>query len=288
MPTKKAPVILATTHSAVDSIITNIIAQKRRRDVTVKSMNSLMNQMVSLLRFLSGWHKKWIGLNQMQQKKLNEKTKKIVRAMVQEYKKDHKLARCGPKDEIPKDMRQYALDLYPFIVAYLPIEAERKRAEKEMEGYVERLPIFEWFNSIPGVAKLATATIIGETGDLHNYSTVSKVWKRMGLAVINGERQGNNLKGNKEKAFAHGYNKHRRSAMFVIGDSVMKKRNTIPNKYGMRYDTMRARLIAEHPDWVNPKDGRCKHAHLAAQRVMEKDILKDAWKQWRRVMPAPK
>ncbi len=287
MPAKKAPVVLVTTFEDTDVVINNIIAQKRRRDVAVKAMISLTNQMVSLLRFLSGWHKNWNNLDKNGQKKLNEETKKIVTSMIQEYKKDENLSKRGPKNPIPKDMRQYSPDLYPFIVAYIPIEEERKRAEKEMVNEVTRLPVFEWFQSIPGIAELATATIIGEAGNLHNYATVSKLWKRMGLAVINGERQGSNVKGNKEKAIAHGYNRQRRSAMYVIGDSVMKKRNTHPNEYGDRYDRERARAISEHPDWVNPKDGRSKHAHLHAQRIMEKEILKDAWKQWRNLMPQP-
>ena len=109
--------------------------------------------------------------------------------------------------------------LAPLLAARKSLEDERKAAEKMLSKLAKQLPVWEWVEDVRGVGPLALGQIIGEAGDLGNYANPAKLWKRMGLAVINGGRQ---RKVAGAEALDHGYSPERRSVMYVIGDAVIK------------------------------------------------------------------
>jgi len=172
----------------------------------------------------------------------------------------------------------------PFIQARSLIAEQRSDCEKQMKKMAKELPVWSWVKEIRGFGELSLAGIIGETGDLNNYSTPSKLWKRLGLAVINGGRQ---RKVAGVEALEHGYAPHRRSLVWNLGDTMIKgvirkvndddgedtgERVSL-NEYGAIYLARKA----YESDRVETK----AHAHNRAERYMEKRLILDLWKAWR-------
>lgn len=172
----------------------------------------------------------------------------------------------------------------PFIQARSLIAEQRSDCEKQMKKMAKELPVWSWVKEIRGFGELSLAGIIGETGDLNNYSTPSKLWKRLGLAVINGGRQ---RKVAGVEALEHGYAPHRRSLVWNLGDTMIKgvirkvndddgedtgERVSL-NEYGAIYLARKA----YESERVETK----AHAHNRAKRYMEKRLILDLWKAWR-------
>ena len=161
----------------------------------------------------------------------------------------------------------------------------REVTEKHMIDDVQKLPICEWWCKEKGRSFLGLAILVGEIGDLSNYENPAKVWKRMGLAVMDGIRQGGLSKGSPaEDWIKHGYNKRRRSALWTISDCLLKT-NGKDGQYKKLYDE---RKVMEHKrlkkQWIKEgnKENKYKpmHAHRRAQRFMEKRLLRDLWNAW--------
>jgi hypothetical protein len=147
-------------------------------------------------------------------------------------------------------------------------EQQRKECQKELLKLVKPLPIMAWAGAVKGLGLPSVAAIIGEAGDLANYSNPGKLWKRMGLAVIDGKSQGKRT--NAEEALRHGYSPARRSEMHVIGDCLVRAG-------GPYADLYRARKAVEME-----REGITKmHAHKRALRYIEKRLLREMWSAWR-------
>jgi hypothetical protein len=166
-------------------------------------------------------------------------------------------------------------------------------ATTEMERLARLLPVWVTFGEgIRGFGARSLAVIIAETGDLSRYADPAKLWKRMGLAVLHGVRQGGLRKGADAAAWiAHGYNAHRRSFMFVIGDVLIKQQNPYRALYVRRKTIERAKAAAAGltvvPAAKIPEKRKAEfmsdgHVHRRAQRYMEKRLLRDLWRAWRR------
>lgn len=103
--------------------------------------------------------------------------------------------------------------------ARAPWDGARASYEKQMEAIARSLPVFETVDKIRGLGAKGLAIIVGEAGiPLGDYLTCSGLWKRMGLAVINGERQ--RKKANEAEAAEHGYSPERRAQIWSIVGSV--------------------------------------------------------------------
>lgn len=150
-----------------------------------------------------------------------------------------------------------------------------KAALKLMEKLAKELPAWETFGTgIRGFGAGSLAVIVGEAGDLSNYSSHSKLWKRMGLAVMDGIRQGGLAKGAGAEAWIeHGYSPSRRSRMWNIGDTIIKGNRD--GYYRKVYLDRKAFELAREPEMKPIK------AHRRAQRYLEKRLLKHLWQAWR-------
>lgn len=160
--------------------------------------------------------------------------------------------------------------------ARAPFEAVEKDRLKRMEKLAEQLPVWSAFgDAVRGFGPGSLAVIVGEAGDLALYASDAKLWKRMGLAVIDGVRQGG-LRSNasKEDWIMHGYSPVRRSRMWNIGDAMIKG-----NRDGVYRAAYLRRKAYEHAR--EPEMSKL-HAHRRAQRYMEKRLLRDLWRAWRR------
>lgn len=151
---------------------------------------------------------------------------------------------------------------------------------KQMKKLAERLPVWGAFGKqIRGFGAGSLAVIIAEAGDLFNYPKKGHLWKRMGLAVIDGVRQGGLKKGASADAWIeHGYNASRRSRVWNIGDSLIKGNRG--GKYRTLYLKHKAIERERAPDMTK------LHAHRRAQRYMEKRLLQDLWQAWKRATVA--
>lgn len=159
-----------------------------------------------------------------------------------------------------------------------PFEAVEKRSVKQMEKLAKQLPVWSFVEPVRGFGAASLAVIVAEAGDLANYDSEAKLWKRMGLAVMDGVRQGGLNKGAGADAWIeHGYSPQRRSKMWNIGDTLIKGNRD--GKYRTAYLRRKEYEIAREPEMPKIK------AHRRAQRYMEKRLLRDLWRAWRRTTP---
>ncbi len=175
------------------------------------------------------------------------------------------------------------LNTASFFEARAIFEKRRAQTEKELERLAKTLPIAGWVLQLKGLGLGSLAAIVGEAGDLSNYATHSKLWKRLGLAVIDGGHQ-KRAKG--DAAIAHGYCPTRRAIVWNIGQCVLKAQSARIDKeageelkpagaYRLIYDARKAHELARAPD-MKPI-----HAHNRATRYMEKKVVRDLWRAWR-------
>lgn len=159
------------------------------------------------------------------------------------------------------------------LLAQQPLIAQRDAYEKHLAKLGKRLPIAHVADQIKGVNHKTLATIVGELGDLSAYEKgVAGIWKRAGLAVINGERQ---RKKAGDEALIHGYAPARRSVFWNIGGALLKAQGTGDDalEYRRVYDERKAYELAREI----PKS----HAHNRAMRFMTKRLLRELWRSWR-------
>lgn len=177
----------------------------------------------------------------------------------------------------------------------------REQTEKRMRNLVETLPIYTFAKGVAGLGEKGLAIIIGETGDLSGYATKERVWKRLGLAVIDGERQ--RKRPNAEEAAIHGYNPKRRAEIWTLGDSMFKhqwagdkdedgkdpKKTEKPvaaaahakGPYGAVYAARKAHTVNRDGWTPSRRDND-------ARRIMTKALIEDLWRVWRGLEPLQK
>lgn len=202
-----------------------------------------------------------------------------------------------------KSASEHYLSVAHLIPARDTLAEHKKTVEKLMVDDAKALGMQDFVGSTPGFGIVGLAMIVGEAGDLADYANPAKLWKRMGLAVIDGERQRKCT--DKQLAEIHGYNPRRRSAMFVIGDSMIKSQGEYRELYLQRLSVEHGKAISEGllpvtsvastvESWANrglPPITKVKAVdqkahrsagHMAhrAQRYMEKRLLRNLWKYW--------
>lgn len=180
-----------------------------------------------------------------------------------------------------------------------PFDAMRKGVEKEMRKIARQLPIWQWAEGIRGLGDLGLAVILAEAGDPGKYSTVSKLWKRLGLApIVKGDKtqaaSSWRMKGglNAEDWTNAGYNPKRRAEIYSCIDEPLFRQQSgnidletgevkkEPGPYRKVYDARRARTTLTHPDWSKAQ------SHKDAMRIMTKQLIADLWSEWRRASAA--
>jgi hypothetical protein len=176
--------------------------------------------------------------------------------------------------------------------ARAPAERKRVAAEKQMEQAAKNLPVYPWIESVRGAGALGLATIIAETGDLANYPTPAKIWKRLGFASYDGHA-GSTWKREKwrprkltnDEWSENPFSGERYALMHLIatwlvnaqwiGASKAGNDAGKPNgPYGAIYAERRAYTMQTHPDW---SDG---HRRKDALRITMKAFLLDLWAEW--------
>lgn len=203
----------------------------------------------------------------------------------------------GGGDHRPSDTHEMRVPAtIPLELGREPIKKERLARERILRKLAMNLDVADWMESVPGFGPLGLAQIIGEAGDLSNYPNPGKLWKRMCLALVNGTIQ-RRIKGS--KALEHGYSPERRSVMWNIGESLIKKSGHYRDVYLERKELEKQRSESgECADRAAEMLKNGSHSesqrkvlesgklpkgmlHNRARRYTEKRLLRDLWQAWR-------
>jgi hypothetical protein len=173
----------------------------------------------------------------------------------------------------------------PILKAEAFVKVERMKPQRKVEALVKQLPVWGWWDSVNGLGALGLAIIVAEAGNLSNYATPSRLWKRMGVGGAM-DADGNFIPSrkyaDKEKALLVGYNPHRRSGLWNVGDPLIKHKSYYQDLYRER-----KKYEVANSDKLPKKERRSKmHNHRRAQRYMEKRLLLHLWRAWRQSGPA--
>lgn len=194
----------------------------------------------------------------------------------------------------------FGLVVTPYLAAKEPLEQRQAAIEKSMVKLARQLPVYPWAKSVSGFGDVSFATIIGECGDIGTYKSVAAVWKRLGLAVINGQRQGNPGAGaTAEEWVEHGYNRQRRSVSWnarqqVIGGMAkwrpmfgedVRASNSLTEYQKVyaeraRYESEKLGVPIKQSD--KGKESYTMHVANRAHRYVEKRLIKHLYLEWRR------
>lgn len=158
-----------------------------------------------------------------------------------------------------------ALATIPLRAAQAGIAKEQRKLRRRLEKLAAQLPIDAFVNDVKGLGWFSVAQIIGEAGDLAGYATPSKLWKRMGLAVADGQAE------RRRAGEFSGYSPTRRSMMHIVGTCLLKKQNVFRELY-------LARKVVEQG---KVPDSTKLLWHRRSMRYVEKRLLREMWRVWR-------
>lgn len=239
----------------LEETIAEIRAAHRERCFAMEQRKRADLALLSFLRTQLGWR---LDLPEKDRKAIAERAKVIA---------------DGGEDA---DAMRWKSVVEASILARKPFGDIEAASVKVMRDLASKLPAWEAFGKdIRGFGEASLAVVVGEAGDLSIYANPAKLWKRMGLAVMDGVRQGGLKKSSaKDDWIAHGYSPMRRSRMWNIGDALIKSNRD--GKYRTLYLERKAFEIERAPE-MTPM-----HAHRRAQRYMEKRLLRNLWQAWRR------
>jgi hypothetical protein len=177
-----------------------------------------------------------------------------------------------------------------------PADEMRAINEKAMEKAAKELPVYPWLENIRGAGALGLATIVAEAGDLSNYATPAKLWKRLGFAPFDGHA-GSTWKRQTwrprtltaEEWIENPFSGERYALMAQIitwlvnaqwiGAAKAGNGEGKPNgPYGELYANRRKQTKISHPDWTPG------HRRSDALRITMKSFLKDLWTEWNRTV----
>lgn len=157
--------------------------------------------------------------------------------------------------------------------------------ERSMTSLAELLPAAKWVE-LPeqrGFGLSNFAIIIGEAGDLSNYSTVGKLWKRFGLAPwsfgghtrmgMNWRKFGDG-KLPAEEWVKFGYVPRRRAVAYNVGNPLRLHGKAFRTPYYLRCEEAKKRAAEKHPDWKKI------HIDLHAHLLMTKMLFRNLWCAW--------
>jgi hypothetical protein len=234
----------------------------------VKACQSFIRAKVATENSLTGQIRSFVGYNPFGEPNVeapkNARAKALAAAMLKGV------------DDCDDDLYlELSLRLAPFVQAYALYVAAIKEREQMIKAAAQALPVAPWLATVRGLGLKSLGEIIGQTGDLRNYSNPAKVWKRLGLAVIDGERQGNKVSGDTEKGLRHGYAPKRRTVMHLVGENLIRAKN--PVYYP---------LYIERKAYEATKTDSKILAHRRAMRYMQKRLLVALWVEWQRATGA--
>lgn len=164
---------------------------------------------------------------------------------------------------------------------------------------VKHHPLYPWVQQAKGISPRTFALLFGITDDLYRFDTVAKLWAYLGLHVVNGESP------RRKKGQKSNWNTDGRTRAYLIAEAIVKVGGG--GKYRAAYDRKKGKYLTRerfgesgcpmgqvHRNKAGGvlqcvKQGEAgetsAHLHAAAMRYAVKELLKDMWVEWRRVVP---
>lgn len=247
----------------VSAVAAELQSLQRQRSVVMKSRIMQANRLQAIIAGTMGYRS---GLSEKERRKKFREADQLIQQIA--------------RKEVNHSFESFVHVTLIGINAFLKLERD---LEKHMEDWAAKLPVASWVEQREqlGFGLFSLAKIIGETGDLSNYSNPGKVWRRLGCAPWSFDGKtlmGATWRGGKEGKLpaseweAFGYSPRRRSIAYLIGDGIVKQNGNGP--YRKRYNEEKSRAHQQHPKW---SDQRChRHAMLLATKM----LLKRLWEQW--------
>ncbi len=280
-----------TPDPATAPIIREIVTLHRERQANIKAKTKLILQVTAMIRSsLCGAEDYEEDDSKADETTIHgDKRVKLTKAAKKRVDDAMKEAEAG---EGP-----FAIMIAPHLGGIGLFEKRQKELEKPMVRLARQLPVYQWVKQIKGFGDVSFATIVGECGDIGSYKSVAAVWKRLGLAVINGHRQGNPGAGaSADDWIAEGYNRSRRSVSWNARNGLIPPNGKWRPMMGddlsgcteyQRVFAKRARYESEKMDLPvteapTGKESYRKHPLWRASRYTEKRLIKHLFLAWRR------
>ncbi len=184
------------------------------------------------------------------------------------------------------------------------IDRNLKEVEKDISVKAASHPMYQFVLDHKGIGPKSFAAIVGECGSLLNYDNPAKVFKRMGLAVMDGTRIQKRGK-TKQEFIDWGYSKRRRTWMYLLTEAIEKQTAGNGSVYKDLYVERKAYEKAKNEagdykeqaaEAISEKNigkttvtykayaaGKLPDAHInmRVKRFVAKRILRDMWNYWR-------
>lgn len=192
-------------------------------------------------------------------------------------------------------LADYAGPANEVVANYLKIERD---IEKILVADARRHFMRDWIEAQRGIGLPGFARLLGVTGDISRFPTVSKLWKYLGLHVVDGhapKRKKGESWTHTECGFWHlrtckpdcktdhhpncveggigtAYAPQGRVLCHQLGEAIVKVGGDGP--YRRAYDERKAYYERERPDWTQA------HRHNAAMRFAVKLLVRNLWQEW--------
>lgn len=177
-------------------------------------------------------------------------------------------------------------------------EAQERAIDRELTKLAKKHPLADWIAEQRGIGLPGFARLLGVTGDISRFATVSKLWKYLGLHVVDGHAP----KREKGVAWTHtdctywhlatckpdcttdhhpncapgvpgtAYSPQGRVVCHQLGEAIVKVGGDGP--YRRAYDDKKRYYEAGRPDWTQAR------RHNAAMRYAVKELVKNLWIEW--------
>lgn len=261
----------------IDDICSRIVQMQRDRRLAMRTYKQIDNSTNAFIRNRIGFN---VSLPEEQRRKLVEAARSI-RTCVERGEEDKGIDLCG---------REVFNDCLTAVVYAKPaLHMQEKMwtiSAARMTALARTLPVYPWVESIRGVTALGLAAIVGEAGNIGAYPTHGHLFKRLGIGLVDGKRQGApGMGATREDWIRHGYVASRRGEVWAFLDNSMLRaqwrgaRDGRPGyplgPYGAHYQRKLAEYVArEHRAPVR-----------AARRYAAQRFLEDLWRAWRHAEP---
>jgi hypothetical protein len=266
---KKAKVALTVSPPSIDQLAELQV----RRKFYIGVVNKQTNAAKALVRRALGWR---YDIEDAGREKVNARAARIVSAAL------------AGKEQKPEDAEAFgslAFDLATIAAAISPCTKTRHEIELEMKRVARKLPVFAWAKEVKGLGELGLAVIVAEAGDLSGYPKKGHLWKRLGLAPLDGKAFSTwRMKGGltAEQWTDAGYSPRRRAEIYaVISEPLFRAQSVVSGSYRAIYDRRREHTAETHPDWTKA------HSHMDGLRIMTKYLIRDLWAAWRALHAVP-
>lgn len=175
-------------------------------------------------------------------------------------------------------------------------EAIERAIDKELTKLAKQHFMADWIAQQRGIGLPGFARLLGVTGNIDRFSTVSKLWKYLGLHVVDGHAPrrekgvawthtactGWHLATCKETCttdhhpncspfgIGNAYSPQGRVVCHQIGEAIVK----VGGPYRLAYDRKKAYYESERQEWTQAR------RHNAAMRYAVKELIKNLWIEW--------